>query len=65
MLVIILLILQVIDTVLLFMLKKNGTFVNVSHKHVYVPAVKKTRKVSRPKPEYIPFSDDEDDYNDE
>ena len=41
----ILIILQLIDTVLLILLRKSGTFVNVTQKHVYVPA--KTKVIPR------------------
>lgn len=58
----ILIILQLIDTVLLILLRKNGTFVNVTQKHVYIPAKVKTSSRSRKRKE--PDFDSED-YDDE
>lgn len=58
MLVIILIVLQVMDTFLLFRLMKKGSFVTVENKVIYVPAKKK--KVVAPKPQ--PVEDDEYDY---
>lgn len=57
MLVIGLLVLQVLDTVLLFRLLKKGSFVTVENKVIYVPAKKKKVVAPKPQPE-----DDEYDY---
>lgn len=54
MLVIILIVLQVMDTFLLFRLMKKGSFVTVQNKVIYVPAKK---KVAAPKPQ--PEEDEE------
>lgn len=56
MLVIILIVLQVMDTFLLFRLMKKGSFVTVQNKVIYVPAKKKV-VASKPQPE-----DEEYDY---
>lgn len=57
MLVIILIVLQVMDTFLLFRLMKKGSFVTVQNKVIYVPSKKKKVVVSKPQPE-----DEEYDY---
>ena len=57
MLVIILIVLQVMDTFLLFRLMKKGSFVTVENKVIYVPAKKKKVVAPKPQPE-----DDEYDY---
>ena len=49
MLVIILIVLQVMDTFLLFRLMKKGSFVTVENRVIYVPAKKK--KFVAPKPQ--------------
>lgn len=54
----ILIILQLIDTVLLILLRKSGTFVNVTQKHVYVPA--KVKAPSRSRKRKDPDFDSED-----
>mgnify|MGYP007030227471 FL=1 len=57
MLVIILIVLQVMDTFLLFRLMKKGSFVTVQNKVIYVPAKKKKFVAPKPQPE-----DEEYDY---
>lgn len=57
MLVIILIVLQVMDTFLLFRLLKKGSFVTVENKVIYVPAKKKKVVAPKPQPE-----DEEYDY---
>ena len=57
MLVIILIVLQVMDTFLLFRLLKKGSFVTVQNKVIYVPAKKKVAAPRKPQPE-----DEEYDY---
>lgn len=57
MLVIILIVLQVMDTFLLFRLMKKGSFVTVENKVIYVPAKKKKVVAPKPQPE-----EDEYDY---
>ncbi len=57
MLVIILIVLQVMDTFLLFRLMKKGSFVTVQNKVIYVPSKKKKVVVPKPQPE-----DEEYDY---
>ena len=57
MLVIILIVLQVMDTFLLFRLMKKGRFVTVENKVIYVPAKKKKVVAPKPQPE-----EDEYDY---
>lgn len=59
----ILIILQLIDTVLLILLRKSGTFVNVTQKHVYVPA--KTKSLSRSGKKIRNQDLDSDYYDDE
>lgn len=51
MLVIGLLVLQILDTVLLFRLLKKGSFVTVENKVIYVPAKKKKVVAPNPQPE--------------
>lgn len=58
MLVIILIVLQILDTIFLFRLLKKGSFVTVENKVLYVPVKKK--KVVAPKPQ--PVEDDEYDF---
>lgn len=57
MLVIILIVLQVLDTILLFRLFRKGSFVTVENKVIYVPAKKKKVVAPKPQPE-----DEEYDY---
>lgn len=57
MLVIILIVLQVMDTFLLFRLMKKGSFVTVQNKVIYVPVKKKVAAPRKPQPE-----DEEYDY---
>lgn len=44
MLVLVIILLQVVQLVLLFKMRKGGIFVNVTQKHVYIPAPPKKRK---------------------
>lgn len=44
MLVFVIILLQVVQLVLLFKMRKGGTFVYVTQKHVYIPAPPKKRK---------------------
>lgn len=57
MLVIILIVLQILDTFLLFRLMKKGSFVTVENRVIYVPAKKKKVVAPKPQPE-----DDEYDF---
>lgn len=57
MLVIILIVLQIMDTFLLFRLMKKGSFVTVQNKVIYVPAKKKVAAAKKQQPE-----EDEYDY---
>lgn len=57
MLVFVLLVLQILDTVLLFRLMRKGSFVTVENKVIYVPAKRKVAAPKKPQPE-----DEEYDY---
>lgn len=59
MILIVIVLLEVLQLILLWRLRKGGTFVNVTQKYLYVPAASKKKKRSVPRIEEV---DEDDEY---